>query len=94
MISKNSVNQQPDSTRSLRNICEQSLAVLCEGGDSVKTKSPAETSRRRSLPLYVDPANLQKRALGDAAKALAALWKISDSKRPRLSADGLRDATA
>ena len=39
---------------------------------------------RALLPLHIDDDNFQKRALDNAAKALAALWKISGPERPKL----------
>jgi hypothetical protein len=67
-------NDKPESTKYLKNIFEQSLVVLCEDKSSA-----AETHlQHASLPVYMDPVNLQKRALLEAAKALAALWNISD----------------
>jgi hypothetical protein len=84
--------QQIDSTNHLKSIFEQSLAVLREDKHHVKNNNvknnnedknvvkktrPEVRVRRDFLPLYIDHANLQKRALDEAAKALAALWKIS-----------------
>lgn len=70
-------NEKPISANHLKNIFDESLAILCEGRDSVRV-------RRSSLPLHIDAANLQKRALSDAANALAALWKISENRSPKL----------
>jgi hypothetical protein len=78
------VTDEADSTNQLKSIFDQSLAVLCEGEDTVKTGSQTERLRRRSMPLRVDAVNLQKRALDNAAKALATLWKISEPKRTKL----------
>jgi hypothetical protein len=78
------VNEESDATNQLKSIFDQSLAVLCEGKDTVKPGSQTERLRRRSLPLHVDAVNLQKRALDNAARALATLWKISEPKRTRL----------
>jgi hypothetical protein len=57
------VTEESDSTNKLKGIFDQSLAVLCEGKDAVKTVSQTERLRRRSLPLHVDAVTLQKRAL-------------------------------
>jgi|SRR5271163_2605884 hypothetical protein len=65
------------SANHLKNIFDQSLAILCEGASSVRV-------RRRSLPLHIDPLSLQKRALSDAANALTALWNISASHKKSL----------
>jgi hypothetical protein len=67
------VNEKSGSTNHLKNIFEQSLAVLCEGRDSIRV-------RRSSLPLHIDAVNLKKRALSEAANALAALWRISEPR--------------
>jgi len=79
-----------DSTNHLKSIFDQSLAVLCEDKETVKNGSQAERLLRSSLPLHVDAVNLQKRALDNAAKALATLWKISESKRPELHSRATR----
>jgi len=76
------VTEESNSTNHLKSIFDQSLAVLCE--DSAKTGSQTKWQRRSSLPLHVDAVNLQKRALDNAAKALASLWKITEPKRPKL----------
>ena len=76
------VTEESNSTNHLKSIFDQSLAVLCE--DSAKTGSQTKRQRRSSLPLHVDAVNLQKRALDNAAKALASLWKITEPKRPKL----------
>ncbi len=76
--------EESDSTNHLKSIFDQSLAVLCEDKDSVRALSQTERLRRGSLPLHVDAVSLQKRALDNAAKALATLWKISGTKRAKL----------
>jgi hypothetical protein len=66
-----------DSAVRLRNALEQSLAALraCEAGST-----PSDLRNRfRSMPIRIDPLNFKKRALNDAATALAALWKASRS---------------
>ena len=78
------VTEESDSRNQLKCLFDQSLAALCQGKDSVKTGSHTERLRRRSLPLHVDAVNLQKRALDNAAKALATLWRISEPKRTKL----------
>jgi hypothetical protein len=60
-----------DSAANLQGIFDHSLAVLCES----KEVSP------RSLPIHISAAELQRRALTDAAKALTMLWKISEPRR-------------
>lgn len=78
-------NLSCDSTNHLKDVVEQSLAVLREGKDSVKAVFETGPPRRRSLPLHVDAANLQKRALSDAARALAELWKLSKPRSAKLT---------
>lgn len=78
------MNEQSDSTDHLKNVVEQSLDVLCEGKDFIRANSQTGLFHRSSLPLHLDGANLKKRALSDAAKALAALWKISKPRRAKL----------
>jgi hypothetical protein len=77
MIDKTSVAPS-DSADQLKNIFEQSLAVLSQ-------ESHAPTGElqkiRRSLPLHTTAADLQKRAIDNAANALASLWKISGPAR-------------
>jgi hypothetical protein len=67
-----------DSANHLKNVFEQSLAAL-----SQETEAPAKRWQkiRRSLPLHASAAELQKRALDNAASALASLWKISGPAR-------------
>ena len=85
MISKTVPNQQSDSTTHLKDIFEQSLAALSEEGDAIKSSQNRRT-RRDYLPIHMDAASHQKRALDDAAKALATLWKISEPGRQKLQA--------
>jgi hypothetical protein len=78
------VTEPVDPDNHLKDVIEQSLAVLGDGQRSAGTQPQAQTSLRSALPLHVDPANLQKRALTDAATALAALWKISKPRRVKI----------
>src|SRR5271163_2429160 len=71
------------SANQLKNIFDQSLAILCEGAGSVRV-------RRGSLPLHFDAVSLQKRALSDAADALAALWRVPSSRSSRLQSGTLQ----
>ena len=82
---KTALNRQSNSTHHLKNIFEQSLAVLRSKDNDTATKNTHNGRLRlHSLPLHMDAADLQKRALDDAAKALATLWKISEPGRPKL----------
>jgi hypothetical protein len=69
--------KQPDSKNRLKNVLEQSLAVMCDAGSAAGDKVKIGSPQRSSLPLHMDAAYLQKGAMADAAKALATLWKIS-----------------
>lgn len=71
-----SLTEKSGSMTHLTDIFDQSLAVL-EGDSSARL-------RRSCLPLHIDAAKLQERALSDAADALAALWKISKTRSPKL----------
>jgi len=84
MNNENVPNAQPDPTRRLKSIFEQSLAVLL--GDKHERTGNSRNVQKRcaSLPLRMDAANLQKCALEEAAKALASLWKISEPRRAKL----------
>ena len=74
-MNQNLPNELPTpSTIHLKNQIEESVALLCEGQKAAAT--PAEPIRRRSLPIHIDTAYLQKGAIVDAAKALAELWKV------------------
>lgn len=80
-------NQQAESTNRLKSIFEQSLEVLCEDKDKEKdgsTRARSAHKRCAFLPLHIDAANVQKRALEEAAKALTTLWKISGTRRAKL----------
>lgn len=84
MIHKTAVNEKCESTKHLANIFEQSLAVLCDGKNALREHEQTGRALRNSLPVYLDAASLQKRALDDAAKALATLWKIEEPGRAKL----------
>jgi hypothetical protein len=77
------VTEESDSTNHLKSIFDQSLAVVCKDKDSVRTRSQPERLRRGSPPLHVGAVSLQKRALDNAAKALATLWKVSGAGRAK-----------
>jgi hypothetical protein len=77
MANAPALTDKSGSVNRLKNIFDQSLGILCEGASSVRV-------RRSSLPLRIDAVTLQKRALSNAANALAALWKISETRSPKL----------
>lgn len=77
MTNAAAVIDKTGSANQLKNIYDQSLAILCDGANSVRV-------RRGSLPLHIDAASLQKRALTDAADALAALWNISSNRSAKI----------
>jgi hypothetical protein len=76
-MSNQPVNHNLDATH-LKNVFEQSLAML---GETKTATTAAERLRGRAVPLHIDPAMLQKRAIDDAAKALASLWKVPGPSR-------------
>jgi hypothetical protein len=84
MISKTAIVEQSDSKNRLKGIFEHSLAVLCQDKSAAIRDAQDRRIRRASLPLHMDEASLRKRALDDAAKALATLWKISEPARTKL----------
>jgi hypothetical protein len=69
-----------DSANHLKNVFEQSLAVLSQ---ETEARAGRLQQIRRSLPLHASAADLQKRALDNAAHALATLWKIPVRVKPR-----------
>jgi hypothetical protein len=75
--------EQSSSPNHLKNVFDQSLAILCEGADSARV-------RRSSVPLHIDAVSLQKRALSDAANALTALWKIPNPRSPKLHSSAMQ----
>jgi hypothetical protein len=85
MIDKTVANENCDSAKRLANIFEESLAVLCDGKKALTGTRQTARTLRNSLPVYLDATRLQKRALDDAAKALATLWKIEEPERAKPS---------
>jgi hypothetical protein len=77
---KRESDNSSDAKVELQTLFERSLDALRKSQESAKPGAQAESLRRRSLPLHMNPANFEKAALSDAAKALAALW-ISAGKR-------------
>jgi hypothetical protein len=75
-------NEHADSANRLNRIFHQSLAVLRETSNS-HSNAGISCTTRRSLPIYLDETTLQKRALDDAAAALAKLWKVPESGRAK-----------
>lgn len=77
------VGPVPESSTRLKNVYEQSLAVLSEARQGQNKKQSARQFRS-SVPLHIDAASLEKRALDDAARALATLWNVSTPGHSRL----------
>jgi hypothetical protein len=91
-MTQDAVRQEAsESTSKLKTIFEQSIALLSEEKSACGEKENPLTNlaRRTSLPLHIDSASLQKRALDDAARALATLWKISKPERTKLPSRAL-----
>lgn len=78
-----------ESANQLKNVFEQSLAVLCEDESVVAKDAHSLPIRQRGIPQQAD---VRKRALNDAANALASLWKISGSGRGKLPRDEARSS--
>jgi hypothetical protein len=72
-----------ESAHHLRDIVEQSIAVLCERDEAAAKQAQVRASR--FLPLHADRASMQKAALTNAAKALASLWNVSRPGRAKHS---------
>ncbi len=68
------VAQDLNNTAHLKDVYEQSLAMLSDFKQDTKRS-------RSAVPLHIDAASLRKRALDDAAKALATLWKVPSPGR-------------
>jgi hypothetical protein len=80
IMSNQPVNHNVDATH-LKNVFEQSLAMLDETKMEKTSAKHAARLRGNVVPIHVDPAMLQKRAIDDAARALASLWKIPGPNR-------------
>jgi hypothetical protein len=78
-----------DAKRKMEGIFDQSLAILTASQDPAITspqitRATSLSSYSNSLPIHIDKFSLQRRALVDAAKALATLWKVPEAKGTRL----------
>jgi hypothetical protein len=73
------IKTNSDSAERLRKSLEQSLAALAACEEQAGGTPGILQNRFRSMPLRIDPLSFKKRALNDAATALAALWKTSRS---------------
>lgn len=67
----------------LKTVFEKSLAVLSEGKDALTKNTRIGRASRGSTPIRINAADLQKRALDDAAHALATLWKVQEPGRSK-----------
>lgn len=74
-MSNQAINQNQDTTH-LKMVFEQSLALLGER----KSEFSQVRTRGCAVPLHIDPGVMQKRALDDAANALATLWRVHSSR--------------
>jgi hypothetical protein len=83
MINQAVPQQNPDSVLHLKTVFEKSLAVLSEGKDALAKDTRIGRASRASTPIYINAADLQKRALEDAAHALATLWKVQEPGRSK-----------
>ena len=78
------------SINQLKTIFDQSVTVLCQVPESEKTEEQTYKLHSSLLPIHLDPVSLRKRALRDAADALAILWKISRPVRAKLQSGELQ----
>ena len=83
MVVTMTLAEPSESTSHLKRVFEQSLALLGDSRGSKAGETEASRSRLRSMPLHIDAASLQKRAIANAAQALTALWKISPRAKSR-----------
>jgi hypothetical protein len=83
-----------NAKRKMESIFDQSLAILNSGQPPTAASSKARTaslsSYSNSLPIHIDNFSLQRRALVDAAKALATLWKVPENKGSSLQSRRLQ----
>jgi hypothetical protein len=84
MINHGVPKENPDSVTQLKTVFEKSLALLSEGKDALTRKTRIGRASRGSMPIHMNQADLQKRALADAAHALATLWKVQEPGRPKV----------
>jgi len=82
--SKIATDTQVESTNHLKAVFEQSLALMRENKESITRNRQDSRLGRACLPLDSEGNDFQKRALENAAKALATLWKVSGPTRPKL----------
>lgn len=82
-MSQQALTQNPESASHLKDVFEQSLAMLGEKNSGVERNKPIR-QRRSAVPIHIDAACLQKRALEDAAKALASLWNVTTPGQTRV----------
>jgi hypothetical protein len=84
MINQAVPQENPESVIHLKTVFEKSLAVLSEGKDALTKNTRIGRASRSTMPIRINAADLQKRALDDAAHALATLWKVQESGRPKV----------
>jgi hypothetical protein len=83
MINQAVPPENPESVIHLKTVFEKSLAVLSEGKDALNKNTRIGRASRGSTPIRINAADLQKRALEDAAHALATLWRVQEPGRPK-----------
>jgi hypothetical protein len=84
--------ENPESVIHLKTVFEKSLAVLSEGKDALTKDTRIGRASRSSTPIRINAVDLQKRALDDAAHALATLWKVHELGRARVQIRPLSSA--
>jgi hypothetical protein len=76
MINKKSVTVQP-VPKDLRGSFESAVRDLRQAGLTGKMSARRTPIAQRSRSIGESEVNAQKRAVSDAARALASLWKVS-----------------
>jgi hypothetical protein len=71
------IAQVPPLDTNLRRAFENAVRDIYQAGLSTKASSYRTPIVQRSSPRPGAPENEQKKALSDAARALAKLWKVS-----------------
>jgi hypothetical protein len=65
----------------LKQFFEASVSALQNEGKSIDTRNRAHQRNRALVSRTASDESLKKRAVADAAKALAALWRMQPSTR-------------
>lgn len=76
-LTPNNIEAHPISSETLRNVFETAVCEIHQAcGSADKKLSYRAPIVPRATILRISQANAEKRALSDAARALAQLWKV------------------